>query len=554
MINTQFEKWFNLNEFKNELLNMTELEKKNRFSELINFGTGGMRALMGAGLNRMNIYTVRLATIGLAKQIIHDNSAKKVVISYDTRHHSKDFAEEAAQTLTHYGIKAYVFEEARPTPMLSYAVRYYKAAAGIMITASHNPKEYNGYKLYGKDGGQLTPEAVSYVRGVMEENMHIITELSMGNKKEFEYILETIENAYQKELTILRSVYTEKNLSIVYTPLHGTGLIPIETGLKKFGYDNIHIEPSQAVLDGDFPTVEYPNPEEEAVFKLVKKIGYKNNSDILIATDPDADRLGVAILHEDTYVNLTGNQLGALLLHYKLTLLSENKQLPKNGVAIKTIVTSELGRKIAESFNIEMVDTLTGFKYISEIIEANDQSNEKKFVFGYEESYGYLLEDFARDKDAIQAAVAVCEMAQLYKNKQETLVDVLNSLYQKHGFHKEKLISIELDSQEGTKEVKRIMDKFMNPTKKIIQELNVLAIENYLTSKQETVEGESSKITLPKENVVKYQLINDAWLCFRPSGTEPKLKIYLGVCKGTNELAFNQLLELEKKIKALIKT
>lgn len=552
MINTQYEKWFNLNEFKNELLNMTELEKKNRFSELIDFGTGGMRAVMGAGLNRMNIYTVRLATIGLAKQIIHDNSAKKVVISYDTRHYSKDFAEEAAQTLTHYGIKAYVFEEARPTPMLSYAVRYYKAAAGIMITASHNPKEYNGYKLYGKDGGQLTPEAVSYVRSVMEENMHLVTEISMGNKKELEYILETIENAYQKELTILRSVYTEKDLSIVYTPLHGTGLIPIKTGLKKFGFENIHIEPSQAVLDGDFPTVKYPNPEEEAIFKLVKKMGYKNKSDVLIATDPDADRLGVAILHEGTYVNLTGNQLGALLLHYKLTLLNETNQLPKNGIAIKTIVTSELGRKIAESFNIEMLDTLTGFKYISEIIEANDQSNKKKFVFGYEESYGYLLEDFARDKDAIQAAVAVCEMAQLYKNKEETLVDVLNSLYEKHGYHKEKLISIELDSQEGTKEVKRIMDKFMNPSKKIIQELNVLAIENYLTSKELTVEGESSNITLPKENVVKYQLINDAWLCFRPSGTEPKLKIYLGVCRGTNELAGNQLLELENKIKALI--
>lgn len=554
MTDTQLKKWAKLTEFQEELKNISELEKNNRFGKLISFGTGGMRSLMGAGLNRMNLYTVRLATMGLAKQIIHDDLVRKVVISYDTRHHSKKFAKEAAQTLIHYGIKAYVFKEARPTPMLSYAVRYYEAAAGIMITASHNPKEYNGYKLYGKDGGQLTPEAVSYVRNVMKGNMYSITEFSFENKKGCEYILERIENAYQKELTILRSVYTEKDLSIAYTPLHGTGLIPIQKGLKKFGFNNVYIEPTQATMDGNFPTVDYPNPEEIEAFELAKKLGYKNKAEVLIATDPDADRLGVAILHESTYINLTGNQLGALLLDYKLTLLKEKNQLPHNGMVIKTIVTSELGRKIAESFNLEVIDTLTGFKYISEIIETNFQSKSKKFLFGYEESYGYLLEDFVRDKDAIQAAVAVCEMAQIYKEKDMTLFDRLNLLYKEHGFHKEKLISIELDSYGESDKVITLMNKFMYPTKALINNLKVISVENYLTSERIKMSGESSKLLLPKENVVKYKLKYSAWLCFRPSGTEPKMKIYLGVCAKSDELALSQLVDLEKKVKKLIKT
>lgn len=551
VIDTQFENWSKLTEFKDELINLTDTEKKNRFSNLISFGTGGMRAIMGAGLNRMNIYTVRLATTGLAKQIIQDELPKKVVISYDTRHNSQRFAKEAAQTLLYYGIKTYLFIEPRPTPMLSYAVRYYEASAGIMITASHNPKEYNGYKLYGQDGGQLTPEAVNDVRRVMEENITNLTELPISNEKPA-YILEELEIAYHQELRTLQKLNSKKDLSIVYTPLHGTGLLPIQKGLADSGFNKVYIEPNQAVLDGDFPTVDLPNPEEVSAFKLAEELGLNKQADILIATDPDADRLGVAVLHNEDYHYLTGNQLGALLLHYKLTLLQDNHALPNNGVAIKTIVTSELGRKIAENFNIEMEDTLTGFKYISEKIEHYNETDEKTFVFGYEESYGYLLEDFARDKDAIQSAIAVSEMAQLYKNKQETLIDALESLYHAYGYHQEKLISIELDPIEGSKEVDYLMNMFTSPTDEIISSLAIESIENYLTSERRFIAGGISKLTLPQENVIKYHLNNAAWVCFRPSGTEPKMKVYLGVCADNEDSANDQLNTLETKIKTLI--
>ena len=552
MIDKQVSIWSQLEEFKTEIKNLTDIEKRTRFSELINFGTGGMRALMGAGLNRMNRYTVRLATTGLAKQIINDNLHKKVVIGYDTRHNSEKFANEAAETLLHYGIKTYVFFEPRPTPMLSYAVRYYGASAGIMITASHNPKEYNGYKLYGADGGQLTPEAVSDVRRVMEENMNHLTELPTELHEEPAFILEEIDLAYHQELLALRRLNPKKDLTIVYTPLHGTGLKPVPRGLNEFGFMNVYVEEKQAELDGDFPTVDLPNPEEKSAFKLAEELGNKKQANILIATDPDADRLGVAVLHDDTYHYLSGNQLGALLLHYKLTLLRANNANLDNAVAIKTIVTSELGRKIAHSFGITMEDTLTGFKYISEKINEYEESDEKSFVFGYEESFGYLLEDFARDKDAIQAAVAVSEMAQMYKDSGETLIDTLHSLYETHGYHQEKLISIELDPETGTNEVNKLMNQFMNPTEEIIANLNILSVENYLTGEKIISNGESVPLTLPKENVVKYRLTNESWIAFRPSGTEPKMKIYLGVCADTEKLANEQLTHLEEQINELI--
>lgn len=545
----QINEWLNISEFKSELESLTNAEIENRFNHLITFGTGGMRAIMEAGTNRMNIYTVRLATTGLAKQIIHDELDRKVVIAYDTRINSERFAKEAAQTLLYYGIDAYLFKEARPTPMLSFAVRHYKASAGIMITASHNPKAYNGYKLYGKDGGQLTPEAVGYVKNVMEESVSTITELPSASDLEPTYILDEVESAYQKALLALRRQDSKKDLSIVYTPLHGTGLYPITQALKTFGYDNVHLEPAQAKLDGSFPTVDYPNPEEQSAFHLAEQLGQDLSADILIATDPDADRLGVAIRHNNNFVYLSGNQLGALLLNYKLTLLKETNELPANGVAIKTIVTSELGRKIAASFGVEMEDTLTGFKYISEKIEAYTQTNKKTFLFGYEESYGYLLEDFARDKDAIQAALAVCEMAEMYKQDKQTLIDALNILYETHGYHKEKLISIELDPLNGNTEVTALMDKFMQPTKALKSDLNIRSIENYLTSKQITRDDTVSELTLPKENVVKYHLADQAWLCFRPSGTEPKMKVYIGVVAKTDKLAQTQIDTLENTIK-----
>lgn len=553
IVQAQINKWLQIDQYKNELNQASQAELDNRFNQLIDFGTGGMRGVMAAGTNRMNPYTVRLATTGLAKQIIHDQKSKKVVISYDTRHHSKEFAKEAAETLLYYGIEAILFEEARPTPMLSFAVRYYEAAAGIMITASHNPKQYNGYKLYGEDGGQLTPEAVSFVRRVMEENLLEITEMPVARDKKPRMVLKEVEAAYLTKLTRLKSAKSPRDLSIVYTPLHGTGLVPIEKALNQFGYTNVYLEKAQAIQDGDFPTVQFPNPEEKVAFELAEKLGHEKNAQLLIATDPDADRLGVAVLHEGKYHYLTGNQLGALLLHYKLTLLKETDALKQNSVAIKTIVTSELGRKIAESFDITMEDTLTGFKYISEKIEAYDKLKEKTFVFGYEESYGYLLEDFVRDKDAIQAAVAVSEMAQNYSDTGRTLVDGLNDLYKIHGYYKEALISIELDPLSDTDEVAALMARFTDPSEEILKTFPLLAIENYSTSKKTSLDGKVTPLTLPEENVIKYELENESWICFRPSGTEPKIKMYLGVRAETDELARQQLASLEAGLTKLIK-
>lgn len=551
MDQAHIDKWLEIEHFKEEAALLSESELHERFSELIAFGTGGMRAEMGLGLNRMNIYTVRLATTGLARQIIDNHLSKKVVISYDTRHQSKEFAQAAAQTLLHYGIKAYVFKEPRPTPMLSFALRYLQASAGIMITASHNPKIYNGYKLYGKDGGQLTPEAMRDVQGVMEENTQTILDLPISNDAP-SLILNEIESAYLTELNILRQSDCNKDLSIVFTPLHGTGLIPIQKALNQFGYQKVFLEAAQSKLDGDFPTVAYPNPEEKSSFHLAEILGRRKQADILIATDPDADRLGVAIHHDGEYSYLSGNQLGALLLDYKLALLKETNRLPASGVAIKTIVTSELGRKIARAYGVDMEDTLTGFKYISEKIEAYHQTQTKTFLFGYEESYGYLLEDFARDKDAIQAAVAVCEMAEQYKQKNLTLIDALYALYEQHGYHQEKLISIELKSQSGTDEVSRLMQQFANPTPEMLADLNILSIENYLTSQATSPNGHQSPLQLPKEKVIKYQLEDSAWLCFRPSGTEAKMKIYLGVVADTDDLARTQLTTLRHKINQYI--
>lgn len=553
MIKQRQNDWSQMNDYKEELAECSEAELSDRFSGLIDFGTGGMRALMEAGTNRMNRHTVRLATIGLAKQILHDDvQAARVVISYDTRHQSREFAEEAAAALRHYGVEALVYAEARPTPMLSYAVRYYEAAAGIMITASHNPKEYNGYKLYGADGGQLTPEAVAFIRGVMEELVDEIIRLPIEKGSGPTYILEEIEASYQKELAVLKTDLQKRDLKIVYTPLHGTGLVPIKKALANFGYEDVFIEEKQALQDGNFPTVEIPNPEEQAAFVLAEKLGTEQAADILIATDPDADRLGVAILHDGDYEYLTGNQLGALLLYYKLKTLKESGQLPEHGVAIKTIVTSELGRAIAEHFGVEMEDTLTGFKYISEKIEAYNHSKERTFLFGYEESYGYLLEDFSRDKDAVQAAVAACELTQIYKAEGKTLVDVLHHLYEKFGYYKEALISIELDPLTGAEEVERLMTIFKEPTAELKSSLRVEAIENYEEGLRVQEDGRTETLSLPKENVVKYVLKDDHWICFRPSGTEPKMKVYVGVKASSSEQADDALKKLHSVVQSVL--
>lgn len=398
----------------------------------------------------------------------------------------------------------------------------------------------------------MTPEAVEFIRTVMAEKVDEIISIPLSAEKEPSIILEEVEESYLQELSVLKANIHTRDLKIVYTPLHGTGLVPIETALNQFGYKSVFIEKEQAIQDGNFPTVTVPNPEERIAFERAAALGHKQSADILIATDPDADRLGVAILHEGDYHYLTGNQLGALLLFYKLQTMKENNKLPKNGVAIKTIVTSELGKAIANHFDVEMEDTLTGFKYISEKIETYETTGEKTFLFGYEESYGYLLEAFARDKDAIQAAVAACELTQLYKEQGLTLVDALENLYKKFGFFKENLLSIELDPLSGSEEVTRLMTLFKEPTEKMKKDLQVKTIENYELGIKTHQDGKTEPLTLPKENVVKYILDNNNWICFRPSGTEPKMKIYFGVRESSHEESIQKMKMIESSIRSIL--
>ncbi|MFD9626440.1 phospho-sugar mutase [Peribacillus muralis] len=519
-----------------------ETKLEDAFYKNLEFGTGGMRGEIGAGTNRMNLYTVRKATAGLAQFITsfgEDAKERGTVIAYDSRHKSPEFALEAAKTLGTFGVKAYLFDELRPTPELSFAVRELNAFAGIVITASHNPPEYNGYKVYGQDGAQLTPEAADQVIGhvnAIESELDIEIEEVEALKQRglIEIIGEDLDAAYNRQLLTVpenAELAEEIDVSIVFTPLHGTANKSVRRALQSLGYQNLHIVKEQELPDPDFSTVKSPNPEEPAAFEMAIELGNKVEADLLIATDPDADRLGIAVKNESgQYVVLTGNQTGALLLDYLLAQKKEKGEIPTNGVVLKTIVTSEIGRAIAQSYGLHAVDVLTGFKFIAEKIQQYNESGEHSFLFGYEESYGYLIKDFARDKDAIQAAVLAVEVCAYYKKQGLTLYEGLLNVFEKYGFYLEGLRSLTLKGIEGAKQISGILNQFRQNPPAQIAGSRVIIEEDYQSSKKRTLLSNAEElIELPKSNVLKYFLEDGTWVCLRPSGTEPKIKFYFGV-------------------------
>lgn len=552
-------------DLKEQLLDMQNNDqlKEECFYKNLEFGTGGMRGELGAGTNRMNVYTIRKAAEGLAQYIKsfgQDAMDKGVVIAYDNRHKSETFALESALTIGNHGIKTYVFEQLRPTPELSYAVRKLNAFSGIVITASHNPPEYNGFKVYGEDGAQLTPgpakALVNKVNEVVDElAIKVASEEELVSKGLLVRILEEIDTAYIEEL---KSVVVNQDIinnygadvKIVFTPLHGTATVPAQEGLKAVGFTNVHIVEEQAVIDPNFTTVSSPNPEEHSAFELAIQYGNKLDADVLIATDPDADRVGVAVKNEaGEYTVLTGNQTGALMLEYILGEMRAQNTLPDNGAVIKTIVTSELGRVIASEYNCTTLDTLTGFKFIGEKIKEFEHSGEKTFLFGYEESYGYLIKDFARDKDAIQAVVLAAELAAFYKSKGKTLYQGLIDVYDKYGYYLEGLQSITLKGKSGIETMNQIISSFRDNPPTELAGMQVEVIEDYQTQQRLFIqEDQIEEIHLPKSNVLKYKLAENSWVCLRPSGTEPKIKFYFGTTSDSLQQSQQQLQALKDEL------
>ncbi|OEF99798.1 phosphoglucomutase [Vulcanibacillus modesticaldus] len=539
-------------------------EIEERFYQNLEFGTGGLRGIIGAGTNRINIYTVRKATKGIANYILKNYPNEKqqgVVIAHDSRRFSKEFAEQVALVLANDGIKAYLFEDLRPTPELSFAVRELKALFGVVITASHNPPEYNGYKVYNSDGGQITEKlAMALINEIKQVNDELSIKVADKEKAIeaglLEYLDKELDNKYiEKVKQISLNPLAElkiKSPKIVYSPLHGTGNIPVRRALTELGFD-VEVVEEQASPDPDFSTVKVPNPEDPNAFTLALELAKEKAADLIMATDPDADRLGVFVKDNDNYVALNGNQLGVLQLYYVLSQLKEKNELPANGVVIKTIVTSELGRVIAKSFGIETIDTLTGFKYIGEKIKEFEETNEHTFLFGYEESYGYLVKGFVRDKSAIQACVLTAEMTAYYLNQGKTLLDVLIELYEQYGYYKEELVSFTMQGIEGMQTIKNIMQYLRKNSPTTIAKQGVTIIEDYLISKRRyTKEDLEEDITLPKSNVLKYILNDQSWIAVRPSGTEPKIKIYLATRGKTAKDAKEKLQGIKEAVLQLI--
>jgi phosphoglucomutase len=529
------------------------------FYKPLEFGTGGMRGEIGPGTNRMNRYTVRKASEGLARYIMAaeaEAQSRGVAIAYDSRHFSQAFAYEAAQTISSHGIQTYVFESLRPTPELSFAVRHLNAFSGIVITASHNPPQYNGYKVYNETGGQLPPaeanQLIDWVNQVDNElEMEVASLDDLKGKGLIKVIGIEIDDVYQTKLKTIQQnpeVIREigDDLAIVYTPLHGTGHKPVVDGLKNWGFKNVTVVAAQADPDPNFSTVKLPNPEEHEAFELAIEEGKKQGADLILGTDPDADRVGVVVKNQSgEYTVLTGNQTGAILLHYLLTQKKQRGELPENGIVLKTIVTSEIGRAIAESFNLPTVDTLTGFKFIGEKIQEYKLSGAHQFLFGYEESYGYLIGDFVRDKDAVQACLLAAEAAAFYKLQGKSLYDALLEIFEAYGYYQEGLSSLTLKGIEGAQTISRILEEFRHTPPQEVGGIAVAAIEDYQASKKVSVESEEEvAIDLPKSNVLKFQMVDGSWCCLRPSGTEPKIKFYFGV-KG------NSLEDAQAKLQAL---
>ncbi len=531
------------------------------------FGTAGMRGLIGAGINRMNIYTVRQATEGLARfmdTLDEETKLRGVAISYDSRHMSQEFAFEAARVLGAHGIPSFVFESLRPTPELSFTVRHLHAYAGIMITASHNPKQYNGYKIYGEDGAQMPPKESDMITNYIREvddlfAVEVADKAALINDNTLQVIGSEVDEVYlenAKEVTIDRELVAEegKTMKLVFTPLHGTGGMLGEKALRQAGFEDFTMVPEQAMPDPEFPTVEHPNPEFTEAFDLAIKLGKSQKADLLVAVDPDADRLGAAVRQPDgEYELLTGNQIAALMLNYILTARKKAGNLPANGALVKSIVSSEFAAKVAADFGIETINVLTGFKFIAEQIQHFEETNEHSFMLGFEESYGYLIRPFVRDKDAIQSLVLLAEVAAFYKKQGKNLYDGLQELFEKYGYFAEKTIALTFDGIEGAQEIKDLMAKFRQELPTDFAGYKVIAAEDYQASSRQDAEGNVTTINLPKSNVLKYFLEDGTWIAVRPSGTEPKIKFYIGT-QGTSEADAQAKCEkFEKAINDFIK-
>lgn len=567
-----YEQWLNFEtldaSLKEELTSVEdEALLEDAFGGSLSFGTAGMRGVLGAGPNRMNYYTIRQATEGLAILIEKNGEEAKrrgVAIAYDSRHFSPEFAMEAAMVLGKHGIKSYVYESLRPTPVLSFAVRYLNAFAGIMITASHNPAEYNGYKVYGSDGGQMPPEdadnLTTYVRNV--ENS---LEVEVGDKTELlgsgmiEIIGDRVDQAYLEEMkavTVDASLVAEMadKVNIVFSPLHGTGMYLGMKALEQAGFNSIHVVEEQAKADGDFPTVESPNPESEEAFALAEQLGHNIEADILLATDPDADRLGAMIRDtEGNYQLLTGNQIASIMLDYILNARQAKGDLPTNGVALKSIVSTNLADAIMQSYDLEMVEVLTGFKFIAEKIKQYEETGEHTFLMGFEESYGYLIQPFVRDKDAIQALVVLAELTAYHKKHGRTLGDALEEMYEKYGYFYEKTISVSFPGLSGQAQMKEIMQRVRTEGIDALGGVKVKTGADYLNGTLTNMDGKQSTLAYPSSDALKYVLEDGSWVAFRPSGTEPKIKLYLGV-EGTSQAEVEEkAAKLEAEIRELTK-
>lgn len=548
---------------KNELIKIKDDKKEieDRFYKNLEFGTAGLRGIIGAGTNRMNKYTVSKATQGLANYIIKNNrQSKGVAIAYDSRHMSKEFSEITANCLNANGIKTYVFESLRSVPELSYTVRKLGCTAGVMITASHNPSKYNGYKVYWDDGAQVVPP---HDKGIIEEVNKIekYEDAKTINKDEaiekglYNTIGKEVDDCYIEELKKLslnpNVIKEQKDLKIVYTPLHGTGRKSVQRILKEIGFENVYTVPEQEEPDGDFPTVDYPNPEDKNAFKLALDLAKNKNADIVLATDPDADRLGVYAKDSETgkYMPFTGNMSGMLIAEYILSQRKEKGILNNNGALVTTIVSTDLAKAIAKEYNIELFEVLTGFKYIGEKIRQFEENKNYAYEFGFEESYGCLIGTYARDKDAIAAVMMLCEAAAYYKSKGLTLWDQMLNIYKKYGYYKEDVMSLTFEGADGAEKIKEILNNLRtNPLLKIWK-YKVLEFRDYKEEKIiNMLTKDEKKTQLPNSNVLYYELENNCWCCVRPSGTEPKIKFYIGVKEKNEEEADNAIKQIKEEL------
>ena len=566
-----FQKWADFADLpdylRRDLESMDEKTKEDAFYTNLEFGTAGMRGLIGAGTNRINIYVVRQATEGLARLIESKGGNEKergVAIAYDSRHFSPEFAFESAAVLAKHGIKSYVFESLRPTPELSFAVRHLNCFAGIMITASHNPAPFNGYKVYGEDGGQMPPHdadaLTTYIRAI--DNPFAVEVADVEAEKAsglIEVIGEAVDVEYLKEVkdvNINPALIEEfgKDMKIVYTPLHGTGEMLARRALAQAGFDSVQVVEAQATPDPDFSTVKSPNPENQAAFALAEELGRQVGADVLVATDPDADRVGVEVLQKDgSYLNLSGNQIGAIMAKYILEAHKNAGTLPENAALCKSIVSTDLVTKIAESYGATMFNVLTGFKFIAEKIQEFEEKHNHTYMMGFEESFGYLIKPFVRDKDAIQAVLVVAELAAYYRSRGLTLADGIEEIYKEYGYYAEKTISVTLSGVDGAEQIKEIMTKFRNNAPKEWNTTEITVVEDFKAQTSTAADGTVTALTTPPSDVLKYTLADGSWIAVRPSGTEPKIKFYIAVVGESNEDSQAKIANIEAEINAFVK-